>query len=295
MQKQSDQASSQGNLTLEWYIEPSEEKEFFHLISAADTAHPRLLHLGENFEQNGDPITLVEKNKASENTKIRFDAVSGLEGYYYMTFFKASGMASRSNDSKTVVHVDPETKHINLWEKTPIPSCFWQVIPAHLSPPDLIGADEHNCFAIENMAGGFLMLKGGSIFNGTQITTAPFANQTTFKWKLKNADGDYFYVISARDAHHERTLTQHENSQDDGAKITLWELEPEQRRPSSMVSFEPAQDQGGHWCIIFNHSSRYMQIRLGELSQIRKRSQQAPEPNLCWRFVRCIPNFPKST
>jgi len=292
IQKEGDPSS---NLMLEWFLDPSvEEKDYFHLVTAGDSKRPRLLHLGENFEQNGDPITLVEKNHAFENTKIRFDEVPGLEGYYYMTFHKASNMGSRTTDSRRVVHVDQETKKITQWEKTPTPACYWRLIPASLTPADLISADEHNCFAIQNKTGGFLNLKGGSIFNGTQVTSGPFINQTHFKWRIKRA-GDQYAIISARDAHHDRALQQHDNSQDDGAKITLWELDPEQKISAcSMVKFEAAQDDGGHWCIIFCHSNRHAQLRLGELSQIRKNPKLQLEPNCCWSFVRCIPNFPKN-
>jgi hypothetical protein len=283
------------NVSLEWFIEPSEEKGFFHLVSASDPKRPMLLHIGENFEQNGDPITLVERNHAFENTKLHFDEVPGLDGYYFMTFYKASNMASRTTDSKRVVHVDENTKMITQWEKIPSPSCYWRFIPARLSPADLIASGEHNCFAIENKSGGFLLLKGGSIFNGTQVTSGPFANQTNYKWRIKCAGDDQYFIISARDAHHDRVLQQHDDSPADGAKITLWEVDPDNmNKACMMVKFEPAQDEFGDWCILFCHSNKYMQMRLGEVSQMGKRRNQSPEPSMCWTFVRCIPNFPKN-
>jgi len=280
----------QNNISFEWFIEPSEEKGFFHLVSAADSKRPMLLHLGENFEQNGDPITMVEKNHAFENTRIRFDDVPGLEGYYYMTFFKMSGMASRTTDSKRVVHVDEATKNVTLYEKMPCTACYWRILPARLTPFDLID-NSHCCFAIENKASGaFLSLKGGSIFSGTQITGGPFANQSNFKWRIKSAGcADHYFVISARDAHHDRTMQQHDSSLEDNAKITLWELDPTAK--NSMVRFESFQDD---YCIVFCHSNKYLQLRLGELSQIGRKKSQPVDPNCCWNFVRCIPNFPKN-
>jgi len=292
-----EKSEDQHMLSLEWYIEPSEEKGYFFLVSAVDAKRPHLLHLGENFEQDGDPITLVEKNKAFENTKLRFDEVPDLDGHYFMSFFKMSGMASRTTDSKRVVHVDQESGQVTQWEKTMSPACYWRFLPARLSPRDLVAADEHNCFAIENKTGGWLFLKGGSIFNGTQVTAGPFINQPHFKWRIKRAGEDKYLIISARDAHHDRVLQQHDNTLDDGAKITLWEIDPEEKNclDSSMVKFEPAGDEGGNWCMLFCHSNRYIQMHLGELTQVRKRSTQvAPEPNWCWSFVRCIPNFPKN-
>jgi hypothetical protein len=281
---------------IEWFIEPSEEKGYFHLVSAVDAKRPMLLHLGENFEQNGDPISLVERNRAFENTKLRFDEVPDLDGYYYMSFYQASGMGSRTTDSKRVVHLDENSKNqVTLFERIQSSSCYWRFIPAHLSPSELISSGEYNCFAIENKTGGFLMLKGGSIFNGTQVIAGQFTNQTTFKWRIKSAGKDQYFIVSARDAHHDRVLQQHENSQDDGAKITLWEVDPDSNNlASSMVKFEPAGDEGGQWHIIFSHSNKYLQLRLGELSQVGKRRNQQLEANCCWSFVRVIPNFPKN-
>jgi len=284
------------NICLEWFLEASEgSKEFFYLVSAADPKRPMLLHLGENFEQDGDPITLVEKNKAYENTKLRFDEVPGLDGYYYMSFVQSCNMGSRSTDSKRVVHLDEETKRITQWEKIQASSCYWRLVPARVSPLDMMASDEHNCFAFENKACGFMNLKGGSIFNGTQLTASQFANQTNFKWRIKRVgSGDQYYIITARDAHHDRALQQHDNVMDDGAKVTLWEVEPGSKSTSAMVKFEPIQDDNGCWGIVLCHSNKYLQMRLGELSQVGRRRNQPLEPSCCWTFVRCIPNFPKN-